>query len=344
MSGTLAVVSQSGQTLSFFDITTGERTTHMTNLIAEPHELCFDPKRNLLYVSHTYAHGHFWVHGDCSHEITVIDLAKREIVDSIDISPILAPHGLVLDSQRDILYVSFEEVLNEAGTSGGLIGIDLQSRKVIKRIDSQYKSHWFVMTPDGKKAYTCNKTAPFISVLDLENECMLGKIPVPSCEEPGMSLDGKFAYFPTPGLSMGPTPIDTKIIVIDTTTDDILKSIPLNLGAQCVHVTSSGKIMVGMYRFDANAPSEAPTAKEGRLALYDPDTYALLGEAEIGLQPLTMRSSQDGRTGFVANIFSGTVTVVDLSSMTVLKTLMVDTKQNPDKKSHMGAHGMAFLP
>lgn len=342
MHGTLAVVSQSGKSLSFFDVSSGERTAHMSNLIAEPHELCFDGKRNLLYLSHAYRHGHFWVHGDCSHEISVIDPTKKEVVDTIDVQPVLSPHGLVIDTQRDILYASFEEAVD--GGSGGLIGIDLNTRKVIKRIGSQAKTHWFVMTPDGRKAFTCNKTSPFISILDLENERMLGKIAVPGgVEEPAISLDGKFAYFPTPGLSLGPPPVNPRILVIDTTTNEVVKELSLDIGAVSIHITSGGKIMVGKYRFELNAASGAPVAKEGRLALYDPEKYALLGETEIGVLPLTLRSTADGSTGFVANIGAGTVSVVDLLSMKVVKMLEIDTKPTATG-ALQGAHGMVHFP
>ena len=332
MAGTLAVISQSGKSLSFFDVTSGERTAQMSDLIAEPHELCFDSKRNLLYLSHAYRHGHFWVHGDCSHEISVIDPVKKEVIYTIDVRPVLSPHGLVIDKQRDILYTSFEEDVN--GGTGGIIGIDLNTRKVIKRISSETKSHWFVMTHDGKKAFTCNKTAAFISILDLENDRMIGKISVPGgVEEPAISIDGRFAFFPTPSMQFGQQPEDPKVLVIDTTTNEIVKTVPLDLGADSVHVTSQGKIMVGKYQF----------GKEGRLALYDPESYALLGETEIGLLPLTLRSTFDGATGFVANIGAGTVSVVDLSSMKVLKTLEVDTEPTTGG-ALQGAHGMAHFP
>ena len=101
--------------------------------------------------------------------------------------------------------------------------------------------------------------------------------------------------------------------------------------------------MVGNYRFSPNTTAEAPKPEKGRLALYDADKYELLGEVSIDLMPLTMRSSDDGRVGFVANIFSGTVTVVDLITMTVIRTLDIDLERNPAKKFHQGAHGMALI-
>ncbi|KAK4691226.1 hypothetical protein P7C71_g5725, partial [Lecanoromycetidae sp. Uapishka_2] len=262
-------------------------------------------------------------------------------VDVINVIPALGPHGLVIDEQRDILYASIEEL--EEGMEGGLIGIDLITRTVTKSIGSKSKPHWFVMTPDGCKAYTCNKTQSFISVLDLAKNTMSGKIEIPSCEEPGMSPDGKFAYFPTPGLKFGQNPSDACIQVVDTATDKVIQAFPMGLGATSVLVTPLCTIMVGHYKFDPEAPATAPRSQAGRLSLYSADTHALLGEAPVELGPLTLRSTADGETAFVANIFSGTVTIIDLTSMTVIRTLDIDITPDPTKKFHQGAHGMALI-
>ena len=340
MQGTLAVVSQSGQSLSFFDLSSGKRISQLSDLTAEPHELCLDKQRNLLYISHTYRHGHFWKHEAYSHEISVIECTTKTCVDIIDVHPCLGPHGLYIDEQRDILYASVEELAD--GKGGGVIGIDLKTKSVTKKIESQSKPHWFVMTPDGRKAYTCNKTQRFISVLDLVEGTFAGKIEIPGCEEPGMSLDGKFAYFPTPGLTVGPPPPDACIKVIDTATDKVVGSFATGLGPQAVHVTSRNTIMVSKMNYGPDAAGEITKAAPGRLALYSPGTHDLLGEVAVELGPLTIRPSADGETAFVANIFSGTVTVIDLKSMTVIRTLTIDTTPDPAKANHLGAHGMAF--
>jgi len=79
--------------------------------------------------------------------------------------------------------------------------------------------------------------------------------------------------------------------------------------------------MVVKYSFDPEAPATAPRVRAGRSFLYSADMYALLGEAVVELASLTMRSTADGKTAFVANIFRGTVTIVDLTSMMVIRTL-----------------------
>ncbi|KAJ9611421.1 hypothetical protein H2200_004605 [Cladophialophora chaetospira] len=337
MSGTLAVVSQSGNSLSFFDIASGQRTAQMTDLIPEPHELLLEEKRKVMYCSHAYHHGHFWAHGENGHQISIIDPDKKQVVNIIDTKPALGPHGLVLDRERDILWCSYEE--HEKSEGGGLIAIDLETHKIVKRVGSSTKTHWFVVTPDGKKAFTCNKTAPFISVLDLENEVMTGKIDTPGgTEECSISPDGKHAYFPTPGTQLGKVPDKPEILVIDTATDKIVDRIALGGGAQSTHVAADGRILVAEYRFLDGRPAN------GRLSVYDPKSRGLIGRADIGQMPLTIRSSPDGKLGFAANIFSGSVSVVDVSSFKPLETFVVDTEKSKFSNLCQGAHGMVYFP
>ena len=199
------------------------------------------------------------------------------------------------------------------------------------------------MTPDGRKAYTSNKTQNFISVVDLDKETYVGKIDIPSCEEPGMSLDGKFAYFPIPGMTAGPTPADASVQVIDTASDKIVDSFPTGLGPQSVLVTPLNQLMVAKYSFDPSSSVGEFKPLAGRLALYEADTYTLIGEVKTESVPLTIRASADGKWGFVANILKGTVTVVDLTAMTVVRTLDIDQMRDPTKAGHQGAHGMALI-
>lgn len=338
-SKTLAVVSQSGQTLSFFDVDTGKQAGIIKDLIAEPHELCFDPSRKALYVSHAYRHGHYWAHGDDTPDISIVDVNKQLVIGTINISPFRGPHGLRLDPSKDLLYSSVEQGFDENGP-GGVICIDLKSKKVIGSAASGSKSHWAVITPDRTKAYTCNKTDPFVSVLDLKTWKLSKKIGVPGSEELDISTDGRHVYVPTPSTTFGKDAVDPCFKVIDTNTDEIVKSVPLAQGPSSIHVTSRGAILVGQYRLEGGS---FKTSKPGCLSLYSPRSFELLGNVDVGEYPLTLRSSADGAIGFTANILKGTVTVVDLDSLKVLQTIDVDTSPRADKQGHQGAHGMAIF-
>ncbi|KAF2234291.1 surface layer protein [Viridothelium virens] len=351
---TLAVVSQSGESLSFFDVLSGTRTGHLTGLISEPHELCFDARTNLLYVSHAYEHGWYRQHGSDCHEVSVVDCNQKQVVEVIDISPAKGPHYLVLDQKREILYVSVEGGLSDTNESGGIIGICLKTRKVIKSIGSGWATHWFVMTPDGTKAYTCNKEADFVSVIDLLEEKMVAKISLPGgCEQPAISKSGKLAYFPTPTVPFGDSkqPNEPSIQIIDTVSDKVVKSIALDALALTIHVDSQDRLLVGQYRISKSTSSDSQTFGKvaplnGTLAVFTSkdEGYQQIASLEVGKVPLTILSSPDGKRAFVSNISSGTVTVVNLISMTVERNLEIDTVPRRDKKLHQGAHGLALIP
>jgi DNA-binding beta-propeller fold protein YncE len=150
---------------------------------------------------------------------------------------------------------------------------------------------------------------------------MLGKNPVEGTEKPALSLDGSVAYFPTPGYQVGRPAEKHRLLVIDTTTDEVVEQIPMLYEAHTVHVTATGKILVGKCHITQQE-------RENGLAVYDPDTYALMAETKIIGMPLTLRSSPCGLTASTANALAGTVSVVALLSMRVVKTLKIDTKPN----------------
>lgn len=336
---TLAVVSQSGQSLSFFDIDTGKPSGIIKDMIAEPHELCLDESRELLYCSHAYRHGHYWAHGDDTNDISIIDITKQEVIGVINTSPFRGPHALRLNSSLDVLFASVEQGFKDDGP-GGVISIDLKTRKVVGSAPGGSKCHWAIITPDGSKAYTCNKTDPFVSVMDLRSWKLIKKIEVPGSEELDISPDGRYVYVPTPSTTNGKAPVDPCFKVIDTTTDEIVRSVPLANGPSSIHVTSRGTIMVGQYRL-SDGGFKAP--QPGRMTLFAPDTFEELGTAEVNDYPLTLRSSADGSIGYIANIFSGTVSVIDLNKFKILRTIDVDTTRRADKQGHQGAHGLALF-
>ena len=346
MANTLAVVSQSGESLSFYDIDSGEKTGHISDLTGEPHELCYDDRTDLLYVTHAYAHGWYVEHGENGHEISIIDCAARKSIDTINITPYGGPHYIVLDKERNILYSSVEAGIGEANL-GGIVAIDLHTKKVIQAIPSGAKTHWFVMTPDGRKAYTCNKEAGFVSVLDLHQGKMIAKINLPGgsgCEQPGISNDGQYAYFPIPSLkaTTGESLKGTSsIIVISTQTDTISTTIPLAHSGLTIHVDAQDRLLVGQLRF-----SEDRKPLPGKLSVFTSlhQGFKLLKTLDTGIAPLTLTSTPDAKRAFAANIFSGTVTVFDMEKLQVERTIEVDLVRREGKKMFQGAHGLAVLP
>ncbi|MFD7236268.1 YncE family protein [Streptomyces syringium] len=333
----LAVVSQSGPTVTFFDARTHE-PLRVLEVPSEPHELCFDADRRLLYCAGTYVSGYYHAHRGRARNISVIDVDTHEIVGTLDTAPDHAPHGLALDPGRSRLYVSVEATEDEPG---GVIVYDTRTHERVARIPVMADGpHWFAITPDGRRGYSTNKEAGFISVVDLERDEFTGRIAVPGSEGLDLSRDGRYVYVAAPkGDFTAPPAAAPGIRVIDTTTGAIVRTLPTEGVVFPVHTTATGALLAGELRMAAQVPGGTLGAQDnGVLTVYAPDTLEVAGQVEVGRFPLTITSSPDGSVGYVSNVMSSTVTVVDLTLMRVITTLEVG------RTGEAGAHGLAYIP
>ncbi|MCW7989875.1 surface layer protein [Streptomyces platensis subsp. clarensis] len=331
----LAVVSQTGPTVTFFDAATHDRL-EVLQLPPQPHELCFDPDHRLLYCASTYRSGFYHAHEGRAHRITVIDVDTRTIVDTVDTSPDHAPHGLALDRARGRLYASVEATDTEPG---GVLVIDTRTHARLGRISTMAPGpHWFAITPDGRYGYATNKEAPFVSVVDLDRGECTGRIPVAGSEGLTIAPDGRHAYVAAPKADFAtPSSAPTGIHVIDTATHEIIHTLPTKGQVMPVHATSTGLLLAGELRPDTTPGGPLGAQLPGALTVFAADTLAPLGEVEVGRLPLTITSSPDGRLGYVSGNVSSTVTVVDLTTLSPLATLEVD------RTDISGAHGLAYI-
>ncbi|KPC63394.1 YncE family protein [Streptomyces chattanoogensis] len=331
----LAVVSQTGPTVTFFDAATHERLG-VLEVPPQPHELCFDPDHRLLYCASTYRSGFYHLNEGRAHEITVIDVDTRTIVATLDTTPDHAPHGLALDRARARLYVSVEATDTEPG---GVLIIDTRTHARLGRISTLAPGpHWFALTPDGRHGYTTNKEAPFVSVVDLDRGVLTDRIPVPGSEGLTLAPDGRHLYVATPKADFATPPTTPPSIhVIDTATHETVRTLPTKGQVMPVHATSTGMLLAGELRPDTAPGGPLGAQLPGVLTVFAPDTLALVGEVEVGQFPLTITSSPDARLAYVSGNLSSTVTVVDLQTLRPVTTLEVD------RTDISGAHGLAYI-
>ncbi|MFF7725162.1 YncE family protein [Streptomyces sp. NPDC008001] len=336
-SDVLAVVSQSGPTVTFFDAATYERLD-VIEVPAQPHELCFDPDRRLLYCASTYVSGYYGAHQGRARQLTVIDADARKVIDTVGLGPDHGPHGLALDRERSRLYVSVESTDT---APGGVVILDADTRRRIGRIPVMADGpHWFAISPDGRRGWSTNKEAPFVSVLDLERDEFAGRVAVPGSEGLDVSRDGAYVYVAAPKSDFGTAPAARPgIRVIDAVTDEVERVLPTQGVVFPVHTTVTGAVLAGELRMAEGEEGGVLGAHEdGVLTVFAPGSLEVAGQVPVGRFPLTITSSPDGRVGYVANVVSGTVTVVDLERMAVITTLDVD------RKAEAGAHGLAYIP
>ncbi|MFJ8622947.1 YncE family protein [Kitasatospora sp. NPDC093550] len=332
----LAVVSQSGPTVSFFDAAT-DRLLDTVEVLAEPHELCFDPTQRLLWCTSAYHSGYYHAHTGRRTELTVIDADTRRIVEVIDLAPEHGPHGLALDAGRNRLYVSVE---GGPDRPGGIVVIDTVSRRSLGRIDTDAPGpHWFAISPDGRTGFATNKEAPFVSIVDLGRGTMTAKVEVPGSEGLAASPDNTRAYVAAPYLGFAGKPDAAPgIRVIDAASASVVATLPTEHAALPVHLTSTGRLLAGEIRSTPDPESKLGRQLPGVLSVFSTDDHRLLGSVEIGLFPLSITSSPDGRLAYVASVVSSTVDVIDLDTFTPVSRLTVAKRAEP------GAHGLAYIP
>ncbi|MFJ8645557.1 YncE family protein [Streptomyces sp. NPDC093546] len=334
MNDVLAVVSQSGPTVTFFDAVTYERLGEVA-VPREPHELCFDAARRRLYCTITYRSGYYHANTGRARELVVIDPDERRVVDIVDLAPEWAPHGVALDPAGELLWLSVEAYGSE---EGALVALDAQSLKPVRRVPVGAPGpHWFVLTPDGRRAYTANKEAPFVSVVDVRSGALVDRVEAPGGSEGiAVSGDGRYVYAAGPKGTFGGEPAaDAGVRVIDTSTGAVVRTLPAEGLVFPVHTTSTGLVLAGELRVTAGG-SALGAQGPGLLHVYD--GFEERARLEVGAFPLTITSSPDGRYGYVAAVTSSTVTVVDLEARAVVTMLEVGRPGEP------GAHGLAYVP
>ncbi|MFE6776582.1 YncE family protein [Streptomyces sp. NPDC057702] len=337
----LAVVSQSGPTVSFYDAAT-DRHLDTVEVLAEPHELCFDPTQRLLWCTTTYRSGYYHANSGRRSELTVIDADTHAVVEVIDLAPEHGPHGLALDTVRGRLYVSVE---GSADRPGGVVVIDTATRRPVGRIDTDAPGpHWFVIDPTGTVGCASNKEAPFVSLVDLDSGTLTAKVEVPGSEGLSFAADGSKLFVAAPYASFSggqgstgtrPTP---GVRVVDPRTATVTDTLPTDHVMLPVHATTSGKLLVGEVRMEHDPASTLGRHAPGRLTVFATDDHRRLGSVEVGQAPLTITSSPDGRLGYVACAASSTVAVIDLETLAPLAQLTVPRRGEP------GAHGLAYIP
>jgi DNA-binding beta-propeller fold protein YncE len=334
----LAVVSQSGATVTLFDAVDGSARKTL-DVTREPHELLFDPRHRVLYCSHTYHSGFYDGNSGRNHLLTVIDPDSARVVDELDLSPEHGPHGLALDPVRRLLYVSVE-----AGQSrpGGVIVLDADTRRVLRRFDTLAPGpHWFVIDPGGVRGYASNKEAPFVTVVEVPTGTLIDKIEVPGSEGIAVSPDGSTVAVAAPKANLGHLAAEPGVRLIDTQTNVITRTLFTGSAVMPLHWTVDGLLLVG----ERPAPGADGTPGGGRLSVWRGTSAAGMeevGAVEVGVSPLTMTSSPDGGRAYVAASVSSTVSVVDLADPArpaVIGTLVVDARADD-----LGAHGLAYVP
>src|SRR5215475_12453570 len=203
--GFLFIANQYEHTALLLDLNT-KKVVSRIEVGVNGHEVAVDPDGHFGYVP-IYGNSGVGKPGTDGDRIDIIDLKEGKLTGSIPMGKPVRPHCAKFGPDG-FLYVSAE-------LAQALYVVDVKARKVVAEVPTgAIESHMFVISPDGKRAYTANVHAGSVSVLDLENRSLNKVIPVSKIvQRISMSADSKHVF-----THDQETP---RIAVIDTTTNEI---------------------------------------------------------------------------------------------------------------------------
>lgn len=262
------------------------------------HELLVIPEADKAYVP-IYGDG---IHGrnpNPGHTLHVIDLIKREVKDSIDLSPFRAPHTVRLGADG-MVYITCEN-------SAVVAAIDPKTDKLAYAIDSGSKNgHRLAIAPDGKRLYTDNEEDASISVIDLPNRKLLSQIKTPQpLAGVAVSNDGK-----TVVAVSDDKPV---IFVIDVASEKVVREVTLEGApkpAQIARYSPDGKRVI------------VSNLNSNMLHIIDADFGSQKG-VPVGSQPMDFAFRGDEL--FVGCQGDGSMHRVDVPSATVKQSFQAGT-------------------
>ena len=251
------------------------------------HELLVVPETKRAYVP-IFGDG---IHGrnpNPQHWLCVFDLEKRALVTKIDLRPYIAPHTLKLGPDG-FIYITCEN-------SAKVVVIDPRHDRVVEALDSgSTNGHRLIIAPDGQRLYTENEEDGTVSVIDLAERRLTGKI---KCPRPlagiAISADGKTV--------VAVDDAEPKLILIDTSggyvrEEVVLKDVPK--AAQIARYAPDWSL-VGVTSLNSNTVSLIGPSFKEQTAI------------KVGSQPMDMAFRDDEL--FVACQGDGSVHVIDLKN------------------------------
>jgi YVTN family beta-propeller protein len=301
---TLVVANKSDATASLLDLDSGEVVATLPTGDG-PHEVGISPDGRFALVAN------YGGRGSSNNSLTLIDIARAEVVKTIDLGEYKAPHGV---EWIDDTYVAVTVEANQA-----LAVVDVGKGEVIQAIATDQKvSHMVALDPDGQRAYTSNMGSGTITVLDLDAGERLKNIATGSGAE-GIAVSTAGHVWVTNREA------DT-LTVLDGETFSTVKEIT-SVGFP-IRATASpkGQVLVTRARAGDLVVYDAGTFEEVRTVPFDLKSLGSdgrlfrdrFGDSSV---PIGVVVDNTGERAFVAHANADVITEVDLTTGQVLRVL-----------------------
>lgn len=294
----IIAVDKHGDRILFLDPETLAVCGEIPDMPALPHEIALSPDRTFAFVP-AYGDG---AHGDNPHPnhwLTVIDLARRQRVADIDLTPLEAPHTLRFGPDGN-LYVACEN-------SAVVAVIDGRSHALVDRIETgSTNTHRLAILADPPLICTDNEEDASISILSLAERRRIATIRLPA---------------PIAGIEVVPT--EARLYCTDASAPRLL---PVSLAA----LAAEAPIPLEGHRKPSQVVRSSPDGRtllvvgdhEPCVSLIDLDTRHQR-IVEVGAKPMDGAFHPDGRTFLLANEADATLSEIDIAAGRVTRTVPV---------------------
>lgn len=286
--GRVFVVSKTRKSLQAYDADTGKIEFEIKGT-GDPHTVVVSPDGRHAYIGDAMG---------TKNTLTVVDVDKQAIAQTISLAPFIQPHGLVLSHDASKLYAT-------CAPNRAVVEIDLATMKVTRNFKFLVDSvENLALSPDGKYIFASSSfdgTVPVIDVAKGEMERMI--ISGNSPEGLAVSPDGKEVWVANR--------VSQTLAVIDIATHKRVAQIPCVGNPMHVYFTADGSQVI------------VTLAVGDRLGIFDRAKRTEITRFEVGDFPVEMAFGDTDKIAFVANGEGSDVAVVDLVARKVLRRIPV---------------------
>lgn len=226
------------------------------------------------------------------HQILVVNLPERKIVDRIEFSHGVRPHCPKLNPRDGLLYVTTE-------IDHSVTVINPKARKIVGSIPTGAKeSHMLAITRDGRRGYTANVGAGSVSALDLVHRKLIAVIPVAKVvQRISVSNDGKLAFTSDQ--------TDPRLAVIDMSTNRVKTWVPLAGTGYGSAPTPDGRSLL------------VAIPDKNEVAVVDLGTMKVVRDIAVPKSPQEILVRPDGKTAYVSCAGARQVAAINLGDWKV---------------------------
>ncbi len=290
-SGLLLVANKGNQTLSIVDPVSGTTLAAVPENGITGHEVVAsaDGRRAFVPIYSNTGVGHAGTDGQL---IRVINLAKHEVVGTVDLGHGLRPHCAVIGPRDGLLYVTTE-------LDNCITVIDPDSLKILHTVPTgQPESHMLALSHDGRRGYTANVGPGTVSVLDIEAKKVVTIIPVSrQTQRISISADDRQVFTADQ--------TQPRLAVIDTATNGISAWIDLPSTGYGTAPTPDGHWLL------------VALNKISQVGLIDLHTLKLVRTLPVPKSPQEVLVQPDGKLAYVSCDASRQVAVISLADWQV---------------------------